>query len=382
MDPAENVFDGPVQPLPVPRDQSTSDFVQAENAALTRHVSGYGPFLSFCAAQQVRPQDLAGDLPALVSFLREHFHHLQSDPALAAAATVFTGNALTGLRADAQWQQGTDGSVTVDAEGGRFEISVLVEHLHLATDDQIDAYLDDVEDWAHWEPVPTTAPPPTPVGAAGYRRPPLPQQVFHTPEGRPIAYGKRWEEDDPPEEAYSRITHPERFAGLHQVADALVDHLTGTYEVQSVQDLSCAQDLLYVPDHPTRATRLTPARPDAAPLTIVCTSEPGVLVHAGLLCELPFPDCSCDACDETAPDQADELEQFVLAVAAGAFRERYPVGRRRAYEYAWASPDGSSEVRSSGEIHPDQLARIPAQDIERRLAGVSDGWRPWPLRPR
>lgn len=108
------------------------------------------------------------------------------------------------------------------------------------------------------------------------------------------------------------------------------------------------------------------------------TAEPAVIVHAGAWCELAFPDCACDACDETAEGQAGELEPIVLAVAAGTFRERYPLGKQAAYEYAWASPDGSSETASTTDPPTDSPTQ--RQDTEHRLAALTHGWQPWPPR--
>ncbi|PLC10762.1 hypothetical protein AUQ48_17070 [Kocuria flava] len=347
---------------------------------MIRHVAGYGPFLTFCAAQHTDPRHLASNLPALVTFLRTHTDALHQDPALLRAAAVFTGNTVATLRPDAQWQAGIRDELTVANEDRAFELTRLLQHLHLATDDQIDAFLDTVEDWRLWEPLPPPAPAPPALRDAGatYSRPPLPQHIFTTPAGEPIPYGHRWEEEPPPEEAYSRITHPERFAPLHQVAQALIDHLTATYDVTVTNGPDALQDLLRTPDDALRATRLTPHRPDAAPLTIVTTTEPAVLVHAGAWCELTYPDCPCDACDETAETEAESLEYFVLAVAAGTFRERYPLGTQHAYEYAWATPDGSYETASTSIPPTDSPTR--RQNTERRLAALPHGWQPWPPR--
>ncbi|PLC10921.1 hypothetical protein AUQ48_15960 [Kocuria flava] len=206
----------------------------------------------------------------------------------------------------------------------------------------------------------------------------MPQHIFTTSEGAPIPYGHRWEEEPPPEEAYSRITHPERFTPLHEVAQALIDHLAATYDITVTNGPDALQDLLRTPDDILRATRLTPHHPDAAPLTIVTTTEPTVIVHAGAWCELTFPDCPCDACDETAETEAENLEHFALAVAAGTFRERYPLGTPRAYEYAWAAPDGSYETTSTSDPPTDSPTH--RQDTERRLTTLPHGWQPWPPR--
>jgi hypothetical protein len=381
MDPAEDVFAGPPQSPPAPRDHSGGEFVPVEDILRIRHVGGYAPFLTFCTTHHAGPPKLAGDLAALVIFLHETIRDLQHDPALSAAATVFTGNTLAGLRPDARWERATDGTITVGTDDEQFDPALLLENLHTATQEEIQSFLEAVEDWVHWDPLPIPTPPPLPGlnGTAAYTRPPLPRWSFSTADGEPIPYGHLWEEHPPPQEAYSRTTHPERFAGLHQVAAALIDHLTTTYHVTAHEGPAGAQDLLDPPDHVLRTVRLTPALAEAAPLTIVLTPEPAVIVHAGVLCELTFPDCPCDACDTALEDQADELEHLVLAVAAGTFQERYPVGHQRTYDYTWAAPDGSSSSGYSGTPPTDSPTRL--HHAEDRLAGLPHGWQPWPPSP-
>ncbi|GGG69633.1 hypothetical protein GCM10011374_37620 [Kocuria dechangensis] len=375
MEAAEDVFDGPAQLPPAPPASGQGWYRAARAADLgIRHVSGYAPFLTFCTTHQTEPRQLAGDLPALVSFLREHTRQLQRDTGLSAAATVFVGNTLVSLRPDARWETTDEGITTVGTDDFPFVVAPVLDQLRMATPGQAARFVARVQEWAGADPPPVPALPP--VGSGPYLRPPLPVQVFRTPEGQVIPYGNRWGEDGAPEEAYSVVTHPERFTGLHTVAAALIDHLAATYDVTVEEDPSVAQDLTRTPAGMVRATRLTPRHPQAAPLTIVLTDEPGVIVHAGALYDLPLPDCDCDACDQTVEGPAEELEQLVLAVAGGGLRERYPVGDERFYEYAWTGPDGDSAWCSPGEPPTDSLTRL--QQAEKRLAGLPHGWRPWP----
>ena len=375
MEAVEDVFDGPAQPPPSPP-PSGERWYRAARAAThgIRHVSGYAPFLTFCTVHQVRPQQLAEDLTALVSFLREHTEDLQRDPALSAAATVFLGNTLVSLRPDARWETTAEGIVTVGTDDWPVVFAAILDQLGVATWGQAARFIRRMQDWADEEALPVPTLPP--AGSAPYIRPPLPAQTFRTTDGQVIPYGHRWGEKDAPEAAYSVITHPERFAGLHLVAQALIEYLAATYDVAVDDDLSATKDLLWIPAGVIRATRLTPRSLDAAPLTIVCTDEPGVIAHAGALYELPLPDCNCDACDQTLEGPADELEQFVLAVAGGGLRERYPVGGDQCYEYAWMGPDGDSTACSPGEPPTDSPTRL--QEIEKRLASLPNGWQPWP----
>lgn len=71
-----------------------------------------------------------------------------------------------------------------------------------------------------------------------------------------INYGSRRDRAGRPADTYSIDSHPERFAPLHLVADALIEHLAQTYDVQVSRDASHADDFLR---HPAleRVTRLT-----------------------------------------------------------------------------------------------------------------------------
>jgi hypothetical protein len=213
-----------------------------------------------------------------------------------------------------------------------------------------------------------------------YVRPDLPRRVYTDATGRPIDYGHRWDHlDGPPEEACSVAGHPERFAPLHDVADALAAHLITAYAVELAtvgpQDLRgpAAVDTV-------RAVRLTPAAPDAAPLTLVWTGYPGVVVEAGALLTEHFPVCGCDACDDPLERVVEDLEETVGAVVTGALHEWVRGGR--AGRDFWVGhtlsfPGGtrSGEGRRSGP-------RAELLADRERLAALPDGrWQPWPRRP-
>jgi hypothetical protein len=173
-------------------------------------------------------------------------------------------------------------------------------------------------------------------------------------------------------------SHPERFAGLHIVARALIDHLAAAYDVEVHEDPVHARDLLIEVRDVLHAVRVTPRDSGAAPLTFVLTGYPGVVVHAGVLHDFPFPVCGCDACDETAETTAERMEVLVLSVAAGGYAERYPVGSRWWSEYALTAFDGSGS--ESGSSEPGPVAATRLHEAEIRLRDVAGPWSPWPLR--
>ncbi len=209
-----------------------------------------------------------------------------------------------------------------------------------------------------------------------YERPQVVEKVFRDASGRVIEYGSRWGGGSPPEDTYSVVSHPERFAPLHIVADALISHLRALYDVEVQEDPAFADDLLHERTEHLRAVRLTPADPDAAPLTFVFTAFPGVIVHAGLLHDLVFPECGCDACDETWDTQAQDMEDKVFAVVAGRFQER--MGWREGAPWAEHSFEYGERGRSGGGR---RAWRLPAvRSAEGRLRQLKHGWRPWPAR--
>lgn len=214
---------------------------------------------------------------------------------------------------------------------------------------------------------------------SSYVRPPVAAQTYRDADGAVIEYGNRWGGQAPPEQSYSVDSHPERFAPLHQIAEALADHLQHTYDVEVTDDPSCAQDLRRS-IRAVRAIRLTPAAEDAAPLTFVFTDYPGLVVHAGLLHDFPYPSCGCDACDESLGSVADQLEWTVLAVTSGGYREEVRGSALGSWISYQLTAEGSSRGGSSrGDATAGARARRRA--AASRLDAMAAGWAAWPARP-
>lgn len=218
---------------------------------------------------------------------------------------------------------------------------------------------------------------------SAYVRPVVPDQVFYDADGRVVDYGERWGGESPPAESYSIDPHPERFAPLHDVARALIDHLVEAYDVTAVDDLSHAGDLWYPRDDVVRAIRLSPNAPDAAGLTVVFAGYPLVVVRAGLLSEWTYPDCGCGACDETWQGQADEMEWQIFAVLAGSLVETVEgvLGRRGLRLEASSTVTAIDGSQSQGATFPSRPATKSRMAAARRtLAAIPGGWAPWPTR--
>lgn len=216
-----------------------------------------------------------------------------------------------------------------------------------------------------------------------FERPEIAQPEYRDAAGAVIPYGSRWA-GSPPEESYSRTSHLERFAPLHTVADALITWLTNVFDAEAADDVAFAADLVHPRTDAVRAVRVTPADPDAAPLTFAFTPYPGIELHAGAVTDRRYPVCGCDACDEGPLELLDELEQDVAAVITGGLGERLidapadfaPPGPGQVIAAVeMQRPDGGGS-RSTGAVDlPD--GRRDA--VLARLAGRTS-WAPWPVR--
>lgn len=236
-----------------------------------------------------------------------------------------------------------------------------------------------------------------------YQRPKIEQRVFFDEDGNVISYGHRWPEG-PPDERYSAITHPERFAPLRVVADALVSHLVTDYDVrvsggmglldavgERVYALPSAADV-------DRVARFIPNDEDCSPMVFVYTSYPGLCVYPGLFGAFVYLNCGFDACDETWESAAEELEEDVLAVVRGTYRETVNlnplrkigyrsglginVGMGRTYGWQFDGPDGSPRASSVSDASDVELRALKA--MKKRLRALAEvnpegSWKAWPV---
>ena len=177
--------------------------------------------------------------------------------------------------------------------------------------------------------------------------------------------------DDPPEEAYGRVTDPQRYALLHDAARALLDRLEREHDVVRAEGLDLDPELAGQP-FAASLVRLTPRDRAAAPLTVVLTCFPGVLVRLGRWHTEAFPHCGCDACDEPVDDVAEDLLQLAKAAVTGRFTEELTGGDHPELR-SWLSSDGGHQS-GSARLDPERAAALgpPAELL----------WRPWPARER
>lgn len=193
----------------------------------------------------------------------------------------------------------------------------------------------------------------------GYRRPPLDTAEFRDAAGTPIPYGQRyWTVDvEPPENAYGRCAHPERFEPVVQIGHALIDHLTATYDVRREDERAGGRPVVV----------LAPAAGGGATLriTLPLPSLPGVEVRAGWRFRGLWPDCGCDACDDSVPDLLDDLEASVLTIVEGGMSE-------------WRSgPDPASPLITDDAGNPIGDSHVPWRvhaRLDGRLRTETGGW--------
>jgi hypothetical protein len=187
--------------------------------------------------------------------------------------------------------------------------------------------------------------------------------------------GHRWAADSPPLEAYSRVTNPQRFASLHDVAAELLDRLELDFNVERTEgsDLDPELEAGYKLARPS--VTLVPRDTGAAPVVIVFSGFPGLRVRFGRWCTSAFPTCGCDACDETAESETERLKSLIDSLTAGRFREAI---RIPADGPAWQESEFWSVASHCAQ--KSQLDRGRARQLVEARDRSSYDWAQWPRR--
>ena len=189
--------------------------------------------------------------------------------------------------------------------------------------------------------------------------------------------GNRWGREGPPDEAYSRVTAPERFQPLHDYAVRLLSRLEAAFDVERLERYGLDHELEEMSDLVRPSVKLLPRSLDAAPIVVVFTAFPGLHVRFGRWRTEAFPLCGCDACDETADGEAARLSGMVDDVTAGRFREAIglPLIGHAWQESEFWSPRGFSSGRG-------RIDRSRARQMLRASDRSSFEWKPWPWREK
>jgi Family of unknown function (DUF6226) len=171
----------------------------------------------------------------------------------------------------------------------------------------------------------------------------------------------------PSDDAYGRVTNPQRYRMVQDAARDVMDELLERFDVQvsAGNDIDPELQRRFASVIVGEMVRFAPNALGAAPLTFAFTSFPAVVVHAGEWRIGAYPRCGCDACDEMPAAVVEELRKDINALTAGAVHERWD-GTRLHSDIRYS--DGS---RSSGWtlIEQDRDRYGPAREYK---------WQPWP----
>ena len=197
-------------------------------------------------------------------------------------------------------------------------------------------------------------------------------------EGANDMPGDKWGIEGPPEEAYSRVTNPERFQPLHAAATELIDRLEREFAVDRLEGHDADDELGRV-RLARSPIRLVPYDLQAAPILVAFTDFPGLHLRFGSWRTEPFPDCGCDACDETADGSIEEMIKMVEAVVSGGFREAMRVPLM--LEDGWQESEFRFDDGHGGFSR--SRSRVPRSRALKMTGGerhVTLEWKPWPRR--
>ena len=184
-----------------------------------------------------------------------------------------------------------------------------------------------------------------------------------------------WGVEGPPDEAYSRVTEPERFRPLHDWALEIVSRLQAEYVVVLHEGEEVDVELECAPLS-RQTIKLTPLQDSCAPITIVFTNFPGLAVRVGRWVTDWFPSCGCDACDEMPEGEFERFAKRLSCVVAGQFRESMSLqsgGYGLCNAEFWS--DGRRGSRGS------RVPRNQASQILKDQAEIVQEWTPWQLKP-
>lgn len=180
----------------------------------------------------------------------------------------------------------------------------------------------------------------------------------------------RWDINGPPEEAYERITNPERFLPLHDAALQLSQWLEQEY-VMIREEVYGRDDELVDVEFCRPSIRLVPTSPASAPIVLAFTAFPSVILRFGRYSMQSFPSCGCDACDETAEEEIKRLGQVIADVVGGRFREVIQVAFF------------TGKVSVQWELWSDEGRSLSGRDVRcgNKLPGrgrkAVTNWEPW-----
>ncbi len=193
-----------------------------------------------------------------------------------------------------------------------------------------------------------------------------------------MSSGSKWGDNEPPLEAYSRVTDAERFRPLHPAMMDMILGLEAAFDVVRAEGYSLDEELEKPFSLARPSVRLSPGDPDAAPILVAFSDFPGLHVRFGRWSTELFPVCGCDACDESAEGEIKRITRMVDSVTHWGFREAVQrsivpfVGR------GWLE----TEFRTPNSMHGSK-SRLDGSQARLMSGGrrrLELNWRPWPRR--
>ena len=301
-----------------------------------RHASGYSLFAQHLADDGEDVTSIASDPSLLIRYLRRNRATLIIAPdALLDSAGIFFGNALIARVRDAEWRVIRPEDTEVSQAGGGSAMVLRMIRAILTADEH---RMSELDDFLHrWD---NTVAENDAADQALMLQHPL--VIPATPYRRPAG------------------------AQLSEVLTALLAYLTTHYVADAAVTAAMPNDP-HTESTTVTTIRVTPRNGDAAPLIIAVDAVGAIAVRAGALQEFAF----------YGPNST-ELEATLLAIAAGAYREAYPIGSDHLAGYRLGSdqfPTSSSGRGSVNHLAPEQRTVAAAQ-----LAALDNGWTPWLLR--
>jgi len=177
----------------------------------------------------------------------------------------------------------------------------------------------------------------------------------------------------------------ERFRPLHAHALQLLARLEAMYEVTRSETFPAPHGRVIAHEDVMRGSALppvllTPRLPEAAPLAVLFTTQPGLFVHCGRWHEAGFGGgFSRDAdASATAASEAARLDDLVGKVVDGLFAEAVHLPLIGTARLSVTFGDGTPRPGLNGEARrtmPRALARALIGNGPRAVR-----WRPWPPR--
>ena len=142
------MLEGPAADLPMPMSRDSAMFERESGPGTNFGMRGYGPLIRFCTFHGESADGLAADPERLVRFLRAFGAEIGGEPGIRAAAAVFVGNAIAGLRADAQWTAYEGDFPSVGNGEQQFQVHRLLDALQRADDEMVRRLVSALTDWA------------------------------------------------------------------------------------------------------------------------------------------------------------------------------------------------------------------------------------------